>query len=169
MASTMLDLRLPSRPQHHKKAILLSITLINIHATWWWIRSHFLMIFAVFWSAAFKIMYKLHFCYRQHCAQRKPPVFNLLRGRFWGFSPRRGYTLHRWEWNLARRWGPKVPSPPPCQISLPSVQRQWCRTPKTEICYSDLTKMWNINASQGRIPCAIFTKLAEFLPHFKTR
>jgi len=31
------------------------------------------------------------------------PVFNLLRGRFWGFSPRRGDTLHRWGWNLARR------------------------------------------------------------------
>ena len=27
------------------------------------------------------------------------PVFNLLRGRFWGFSPRRGDTLHRWGWN----------------------------------------------------------------------
>ena len=40
--------------------------------------------------------------YRQHCAQRKPPVFNLLRGRFWGFSPRRGDTLHRWRWNLAQ-------------------------------------------------------------------
>jgi len=24
------------------------------------------------------------------------PVFNLLRGRFWGFPPRRGDTLHRW-------------------------------------------------------------------------
>jgi len=24
------------------------------------------------------------------------PVFSLLRGRFWGFSPRRGDTLHRW-------------------------------------------------------------------------
>jgi len=31
------------------------------------------------------------------------PVFNLLRGRFWGFSPRRGDTLHRWGWNLAWR------------------------------------------------------------------
>ena len=27
------------------------------------------------------------------------PVFSLLRGRFWGFSPRRGDTLHRWGWN----------------------------------------------------------------------
>ena len=35
-------------------------------------------------------------------------LFNLLRGRFWGFSPRRGDTLHRWGWNLARRRGPKV-------------------------------------------------------------
>ena len=52
------------------------------------------------------------------------PVFSLLRGRFWGFSPRRGDTLHRWGWNLACRRGP------PCQISPPSVQRQGCRTPK---------------------------------------
>jgi len=46
----------------------------------------------------------------------KRRLFNLLRGRFWGFSPRKGDTLHRWGWNLAR-------SPPPCQISPPSVQR----------------------------------------------
>ena len=32
------------------------------------------------------------------------PVFSLLRGRFWGFSPRSGDTLHRWGWNLA--WMP---------------------------------------------------------------
>jgi len=41
------------------------------------------------------------------------PVFNLLRGRFWGFSPCRGDTLHRWGWNLAWRRGPKVPSSMP--------------------------------------------------------
>jgi len=47
--------------------------------------------------------YQLHDAaidYRQHCAQRKAPVYNLLRGRFWGFSPRRGDTLHRWGWKL---------------------------------------------------------------------
>jgi len=27
--------------------------------------------------------------------------------------------------------------------------------------------MWNINAPQGRIPNAIFTKFAEFVPHFR--
>ena len=59
--------------------------------------------------------------------------------------------------------------PPPCQISPPSVQRQGCRTPKNEIFYSDLTEIWNINAPQGRIPCAIFTKFAEFVPHFRMR
>ena len=31
-----------------------------------------------------------------HCVQRKPLVFSLLRGWFWGFSPHRGDTLHRW-------------------------------------------------------------------------
>ena len=41
------------------------------------------------------------------------PVFRSLRGRFWGFSPRRGHTLHRWGWNLAWRRGPKVPSSMP--------------------------------------------------------
>jgi len=40
--------------------------------------------------------------YRQHCAKRNAPVFNLFRGRFWGFSPNRGDTLHRLGWNLAR-------------------------------------------------------------------
>ena len=30
-------------------------------------------------------------------------VFSLLRGQFWGFSPRRGDTLHRWGWNVAWR------------------------------------------------------------------
>ena len=39
------------------------------------------------------------------------PVFNLLRGQFWGFSPRRGNTLHRWGWNLAWRRGPFSPPP----------------------------------------------------------
>ena len=29
--------------------------------------------------------------------------------------------------------------------------------------------MCNINAPQGRIPCAIFTKFAEFVPHFRMR
>jgi len=39
---------------------------------------------------------ELKIYYRQHCTKRKTPVFNLLRGRFWGFLPHRGDTLHRW-------------------------------------------------------------------------
>jgi len=35
--------------------------------------------------------------------------------------------------------------------------------------YSDLTKMWNINAKHERIPFAIFTKFAEFVSHFRMR
>ena len=34
-------------------------------------------------------------CYRQDLPQAALPVFRLLTGRFWGFSPRRGDTLHR--------------------------------------------------------------------------
>jgi len=33
--------------------------------------------------------------YRQDLPQAALPVFRLLTGRFWGFSPRRGDTLHR--------------------------------------------------------------------------
>jgi len=43
--------------------------------------------------------------YRQQCAKRNLPVLNFLRGRFRGFSPRRGDTLHRLRWNLACRRG----------------------------------------------------------------
>jgi len=53
--------------------------------------------------------------YWQHCAQCKAPAYKLLRGRFWGFSPRRGDTLHRrceiWHGGVDRS------STPPCQIS----------------------------------------------------
>jgi len=80
-------------------------------------------------------------CYRQHCAKRIAPVFNLLRGWLWGFSPRGGDTLHRWGWNLARRRGPRV-------------QRLGYKTPKLKF-YWDYINMWNINAPQGRTPWAI--------------
>ena len=49
---------------------------------------------------------EITYFYRQHCAQRKPPVFNLLKRLILRFSPRRVNTLHR------------------CQISPPSVLRQ---------------------------------------------
>jgi len=40
---------------------------------------------AILWAILTKfsgLMGLLRFDYRQHCAQRKAPVFNLLRGRF---------------------------------------------------------------------------------------
>jgi len=60
-------------------------------------------------------------CYRQHCAQRKAPIFQLLRGRFWCFSPHKGNSLHRWRWNSA--WTAML-------NFTPSVQRYGYRTPK---------------------------------------
>jgi len=41
--------------------------------------------------------------------------------------------------------------------------------PKNWNFYSDLTKMWNINASQGRIPCAIFDKICRLCTPFRMR
>jgi len=58
------------------------------------------MIFAVFDPSPLTVCINCSF-YRQHFAQRKAPVFKLLRGRFWGFSPRRSDTLNRLWWNLA--------------------------------------------------------------------
>jgi len=54
-------------------------------------------------------------CYRQDLPQAALPVFRLLTGRFWGFSPRIGDTLHRSRSNLAGRSRPSVRS------SLPNL------------------------------------------------
>ena len=60
-------------------------------------------------------------------------------------------------------------SPPPYQISPPHRLNDKGVGPQNLNFYSDLTKMWNINAPQGRIPFAIFIKFAEFVPHFRMR
>ena len=71
--------------------------------------------------------------------------------------------------------GVKFGTESPVPNFTPSVQQQGCRTPKTEIFISDLTKMWNINAPQAFIfhifysPCAIFRTFAVFVPHFRMR
>ena len=57
----------------------------------------------------------------------------------------------------------KFRSTPLCQISLPSMQRQG---PQTWKFYWNFTKCRNINTPQVRIPCATFTKSAEFVPCF---
>jgi len=76
--------------------------------------------------------------------------------RFWGFSPRRGDTLHRSRWNWAWR-GLLVRS------SLPNFtligSGVGFTAPKTE-------KKWNftnIIAPKGRVPCMIFTKFTGFM------
>jgi len=71
---------------------------------------------------------------------------NLLRGRFWGFSPRRSDTLHRWGWNLARRCHDKVIGP-----------QNW-------IFYWYLTKIWNINAPY---PMRDFHKICRICTSFQ--
>jgi len=79
-----------------------------------------------------------------HYRQRNAPVFKLLRCRFWGFSHRRGDTLHRWGWNLAWR----VPSSMPNFTPIGETVR--VQDPQNWNFYWDLIKMWNINAPQGR-------------------
>jgi len=74
-----------------------------------------------------KILFLNSDCYWQHCAKCNLPVFNLLRGRFWGFLPRRSDTLHR----LGVKFG--------------VVQWQGCGTSKIEI----FTQIWQ--------KCAILT------------
>jgi len=46
--------------------------------------------------------------YRQHCAQRKPPVFNLLRGRFWGFFAPQGLHVAPMGVKFGTEEGPSV-------------------------------------------------------------
>jgi len=94
--------------------------------------------------------------YRQHCAKRKAPVFTLLRGGFWHVAP------------IGVKFGTEEGTPPPCQISPQSVRRLGIGPQNWNICW-DLIKMCNVNAPQGRIPCAIFTNFAEFVKSFRMR
>ena len=95
-------------------------------------------------------------------------LFNLLRGRFWGFSPRRGHTLHRWGWNLARRRGTEGP------LLRTKFHPHRCNDKgigplKLKFLLIFGQNVEYINAPQGRIPYAIFTKFAEFVPRFRMR
>jgi len=102
--------------------------------------------------------------YRQHCVKRNAPVCNLLRGRFWGFSPRRGDALHR-NWGEIRHGGGDRSVPHFTRIGA-TVRVQ---EPQNWNFYWDLIKMWNINAPQGRIPWAILAKFASFVSRFSVR
>ena len=51
---------------------------------------------------------------------------------------------------------------PPCLISPHQCNDKGIE-PKNWNFYWNLIKMWNINAPQGRIPCAIFTEFKDFV------
>jgi len=88
--------------------------------------------------------------YRQHCAQRKPPVFSLLRGRFctdggeiWdGGGPLLRANFHPHQCN------DKGVGPQKLKFLLRFDQNVDYKRP------------------QGRIPCAIFTKFTKFCTSF---
>jgi len=99
----------------------------------------------------------------------KRGLFKLLRGWFWGFTPRRGDTLHRGEliWHGGGDHGPLVPSSVPNFTPVSATIR--VQNPKTEFLLIFLTKIWNSNVPQGRIPCASFTNFAKFVTSFRMR
>ena len=103
------------------------------------------------------IWYYLFIYYQQDLPQAALPVLFLLTGRFLGFSPRRGDTLH----HHGEIWhgGADLRSAPPCQISPWSVQGWGFTAPKTE----KNSKLTNIIATKGRVPCTIFTKFISFM------
>jgi len=106
----------------------------------------------------------------------KLPVFSLLRGRFWGFSPRRGDSLHRWGWNLARRRGPKVPSS--VQGTKGPLLRAKCHNhpcndkgvgPQNWNFYPDFDRNVEYKRPAGAYPLRDFQKNPEFVSHFRMR
>jgi len=94
------------------------------------------------------------------------PVFNLLRGRFWGFSARRGVTLHRWGEIWHEGGDRKYPNP--CQISPPSVQRQEYKPPKLKFLHR-YDRNVEHKRPAGAYPVRDFHKIADFVPHFRMR
>jgi len=102
--------------------------------------------------------------YRQHCAKRNLPVFNLLRGRFWGFSPRRGDTCT--DWGEIWYGGGDRRFTPPCQILPQSVQRLGHRSPETEI----FTEIWwkcGIETPRTGYPLRDFHKICRVCTPFQ--
>jgi len=87
--------------------------------------------------------------YWQHCAQRNTPIFNLLRGRFRGFSARRGDTLHRWGeiWHAKfhpHRCNDKGIGPPKLKFLLKFDQNVEYKRPTGAYPLSDLHKICSI-------------------------
>ena len=73
----------------------LDISAVNVDPLCHVLAKSFFFVFFSFWCCSLLYLCMLYNIYRQHCAKCNAPVFNWLRGRFWGFSPRRGDTLHR--------------------------------------------------------------------------
>ena len=93
--------------------------------------------------------------YRQDLPQAALPVFRLLTGRFWGFSPRRGDSLHRSRSNLAGRADPLLHA----KFDLDRFRGGVLRPPKLK----KKSNFTNIIAPKGRIPCTISIKFTKFM------
>ena len=83
----------------------------------------------------------------------KRRLFNLLRGRFSGFSPRRGDTLQ----NLAR------------PLFRAKFHTHRCKDEGTGPPKLKFLLIFDQNVEQGRIPCTIFTKFAVFVHRLRMR
>ena len=93
------------------------------------------------------------YIYRQDGTKRLSAGIFLLRGRYFGISPRRGDTLNRSRWNLVGRIGPFL-------SNFTLIGSGVCvYGPKT-------LKIWNITniiAPMERVPCTILAKFTEFM------
>ena len=95
--------------------------------------------------------YNSHAVYLHHCAQCK-----LLVGQLWGFRLS-GDTLYQWEWKLAQRSAKFHPH----QCNDKGIG------PQNWKFYWNFTKILEYKRPQGRIPCAIFTKLCRVCTSFQ--
>jgi len=82
------------------------------------------------------------------------PVFRLLTGRFWGFSPRRGDTLHVAPIKVKFGKEPLLHA----KFHLDRSRGGGLWPPKLK--NGNFT---NIIAPKGRVPCTIFTKFAVYM------
>jgi len=87
-------------------------------------------------NAEVRVPFRYPSVYRQHCAQCSRRYLGLrailwpFSGQFSSFIARRGDTLHRWQWSLAWRSGPKDRC---CMPNFTPVSAEvGLRDPKTE-------------------------------------
>jgi len=87
--------------------------------------------------------------------------------KLWYISYLEGDRLHWWGWNLTGGGDQRSTSPPPAKFHPHRCNDKGIGPPKLKFLLRFYQNSEYKRTPQGRIPCAIITKFAEFVPRFR--